>query len=84
MRIPIPPPSTNAKSQAPYDVMPQESDPTSQGPEEKTKLQQIPARPVDPKPGPPQAPWIAKAASRESEIGKKAAWPKSSVYADDA
>ena len=52
--------------------MPQESDPTSRGSEEKTKLQQIPERPVEPKPGPPQAPWAPKAASQESEDGKKA------------
>ena len=73
MEIPIPvfPPKT--KSAAPYDVMPQGRDPTSQGSEEKTKLQQIPERPVEPKPGPPQAPGLPKAASQESENGKKAA-----------
>ena len=72
MGIPVLPPSTKARSKAPYDVMPQESDPTSRGSEEKTKLQQIPERPVEPKPGPPKAPWIVKAASQESESGKKA------------
>ena len=67
MGIPIPvlPPKT--KSAAPYDVMPQDRDPTSRGSDEKTKLQQIPERPVEPKPGPPEAPRVAKAASQEIE-----------------
>ena len=73
MRIPIPvlPPKT--KSAAPYDVMPQESDPTSRGSEEKTKKEQIPGKPLQPKPGPPKAPYVSKTASRESENEKTAA-----------
>ena len=76
MGIPIPvlPPKT--KSAAPYDVTPQENDPTSGGminSEEKKKKGQIPERPVEPKPGPPQAPWISNASSQESESVKTAA-----------
>ena len=71
LQIPVPPPSTNAKSQAPYDVMPQESDPTSQGSEEKKKLHKIPERPAEPKPGPPKAPGIVRKTSQESDSGKK-------------
>ena len=73
MRIPIPALPPKTKTAAPYDVMPQESDPTSRGSEEKTKKEQIPGRPVEPKPGPPQAPWISNAASQESESVKTAA-----------
>ena len=67
MKIPIPvlPPKT--KSAAPYDVMPQDRDPTSRGSGENTRLGQIPERPAEPKPGPPEAPRVAKAASPEIE-----------------
>ena len=67
MEIPIPvlPPMT--KSAAPYDAMPQERDPTSRGSDGETKLEQIPERPVEPKPGPPEAPRVAKTASQEIE-----------------
>lgn len=74
LQIPVLPPATNAKpgpSQAPYDVMPQDSDPTSQGPGEKKKLEKIPEKPSVPKPGPPKAPEVVKRASQESENGKK-------------
>ena len=72
LRIPVLPPSTKARSKAPYDVMPQESDPTGRGSEWRAKLQQIPERPVNPKPSPPMAPWLAKAESKEIEDGEKA------------
>ena len=67
MGIPFPvlPPKT--KSAAPYDVMPQGQDPTSRGSEVKTRLGQIPENPVEPKPGPPEATMVAKAASQENE-----------------
>ena len=67
MEIPIPvlPPKT--KSAAPYDVMPQDRDPTSRGSGENTRLEQIPERPVEPKPGPPEAPRVMKAASQANE-----------------
>ena len=42
--IPVLPPRT--KSAAPYDVMPRKSDPTSRGSSDKTRLGQIPERPV--------------------------------------
>ena len=71
--VPIPVFPPKRKSAAPYDVTPKERDPTSQGPEEKTKLQQIPERPVEPKPGPPQAPRVPKSASQGSENVKTAA-----------
>ena len=74
MKIPVLPPATNAKpgpSQAPYDLMPQESDPTSQGSGEKKKLGKIPERPSVPKPAPPKAPEVVKRASQESEKEKK-------------
>ena len=67
LQIPVLPPATNAKpgpSQAPYDVMPQESDPTSQGSGEKKKLQKIPEKPSAPKPGPPRAPEVVKRESK--------------------
>ena len=72
--IPVPPPSTNAKpgpSQAPYDLMPQDSDPTSQGSGEKKKLERIPEKPAVPKPAPPKAPEVVKRASQGSENEKK-------------
>ena len=70
LQIPIPPPATNVKtgpSQAPYDVMPQESDPTSQGSGEKMRLERIPEKPSVPKPCPPKAPEILRKESQESE-----------------
>ena len=73
LQIPVPPPSTNEKagpSQAPYDVMPQGSDPYSQGSEER-KTKKIPDKPSTPKPGPPKAPEIVRKASQESENLKK-------------
>ena len=63
--IPVLPPRT--KSAAPYDVMPQKSDPTSRESSDKTRLGQIPERPAEPKPGPPEAPKVAKAANQASE-----------------
>ena len=72
LRIPASPPATKARSKAPYGAMTQESDPTSRGSEEKTKLQQSPERPVELKPGPPKEPEITKATSQESGNGKKA------------
>ena len=74
MQIPIPPPSTNVKtgpSQAPYDVMPRESDPTSQGSGEKTRLGRIPEEPSVPIPCPPKAPEILSKTSQERENAKK-------------
>ena len=74
MQIPVLPPTTNTRpgpSQAPYDVIPQDSDPTSQGSGEKKKLGKIPEKPSAPKPGPPKAPEVVKRASQESENGKK-------------
>ena len=73
LQIPVPPPATIAKSgpsQAPYDVMPQGSDPTSRGSGER-ELKKIPEKPTVPKPGPPKAPWIERKASQESENLKK-------------
>merc|ERR1712112_557677 len=73
-QIPILPPSTNARpgpSQAPFDVMPQDSDPTGQRSDEKMKLEKIPEKPSVPKPGPPKAPEVLKRASQESDNKNK-------------
>ena len=67
MQIPIPALPPRTKSAAPYDVLPQKSDPTSRGSSEKMKQEQIPERPVGAKPGPPEASKMAKAAMQASE-----------------
>ena len=67
MEIPIPVLPPRTKSAAPYDVTPQWSDPTSRGSSDAARLEQIPERPAEPKPGPPEAPKVVKAASQASE-----------------
>ena len=69
---PVIPPSTKARPRMPYEATPLVSDPTSSGPSGEAMLQKIPEKPVDAKPKPPVAPWIAKVESREYENGKKA------------
>ena len=69
---PVMPSSTKARPKMPYDAMPLASDPTSGGSSVKTKLPRNPEKPVEAKPKPPVAPWIAKEASKENGNGEKA------------
>ena len=64
---PVLPPSTGPRPKMPIDATPLGSDPTSRGSSENTKIQKIPERPAQAKPGPTEAPWIKQGAQSVKE-----------------